>query len=112
LSWSRVALPNPYPCNVAVSPHDPQVMIAKTNGDDHQGYFSLVYRTVDSGTRWEVLKEGLPSVSSIAGAIGARDDAAVDAQPFCSPSFLFGSHAAGVVLPVGLLSSKRRVAAS
>ena len=82
LSWSRVALPNPYPCNVAVSPHDPQVMIAKTNGDDHQGYFSLVYRTVDGGARWEVLRQGLPSVSSIAGAMGARDDAAVDAQPF------------------------------
>jgi hypothetical protein len=70
-----------------VSPHDPQVMIAKTNGDDHQGYFSLVYRTVDGGTRWEVLKEGLPSVSSIAGAMGARDDTAVTRNPSEHPRF-------------------------
>lgn len=69
-SWSRVALPNTYPCDVAVSPHDPQVMIAKTNGDDHQGYSALVYRTVDGGTRWDILREGLPSISSIAGAPG------------------------------------------
>jgi photosystem II stability/assembly factor-like uncharacterized protein len=63
--WTRVALPSTYPCNVAVSPHDSQVILAVTGGSDTQGYSTGIYKTMDGGARWEVLRNGLPSVSSI-----------------------------------------------
>ena len=65
--WTRVALPNEYPCSVAVSPHDARVILVGTIGDERQGYSTRLYKTVDGGTRWEVLRQGLPDVFSIAG---------------------------------------------
>ena len=70
--WTRVALPNEYPCAVAVSPHDARVILVGTIGDSREGYSSLLYKSVDGGTRWEILgqAQGLPSISTIADRRG------------------------------------------
>jgi len=65
-TWQRVELANGYPCRVAVSPHDSQLILAATTGDVRDGYSTLFYRTVDGGARWEVLDNGLPRIHSIA----------------------------------------------
>lgn len=60
-----------FACAVAVSPHDAGVILVGTIGDANQGYTTRLYKTVDGGTQWEVLRQGLPDVFSIADRGGS-----------------------------------------